>query len=83
MVQKLWMQIPFFCGSAPECWDPGRDIPDIMLARYRTSGKGWILRFISGHISSQYPTRYLAAYPVENGPGMCCVGYLDPVSYPF
>ncbi|XP_023345285.1 heparin sulfate O-sulfotransferase-like isoform X2 [Eurytemora carolleeae] len=21
--KKLWMQIPFFCGSSPHCWEPG------------------------------------------------------------
>lgn len=23
--KKLWIQIPFFCGTAPQCWDPGSE----------------------------------------------------------
>ena len=23
--KKLWIQIPFFCGSSPKCWDPGSE----------------------------------------------------------
>jgi len=23
--KRMWIQIPFFCGTAPQCWDPGSE----------------------------------------------------------
>jgi len=36
--KKLWIQIPFFCGVAPQCWDPGSEWA-LAQAKYNLANK--------------------------------------------